>query len=76
MAASTTQVISPEDVEIKIVKWKVKKDSAVIKGSVLALYTHHDNSTNNELIKLKSPTIGIVDEILINAGTVSSPGYG
>ena len=68
--AASIQVVSPEEFPIEIVKWKVKKDSMVMKGSVLALY----KVQNRSQIKLKSTATGIVDEILVEAGMKSDPG--
>ncbi|PVD21414.1 hypothetical protein C0Q70_19587 [Pomacea canaliculata] len=74
MAASVTQVLSPANCAIKIVTWKVKKDSTVMKGSVLALYEPQEDNASKALIKLKASESGIVNEIFVEAGSISPPG--
>ena len=69
--AASTQVVCPGELPIEIEKWKVKKDSMVMKGSVLALY----KVQNKSQLKLKSTATGIVDEILVEAGMKSDPGF-
>ena len=69
--AAAMQVVSPGDGTIKILKWKVKKDSMVMKGSILALYEAPNTKSQ---LKLKS-TATIVDEILVQAGSESPPGF-
>ncbi|KAL8601091.1 hypothetical protein ACOMHN_040792 [Nucella lapillus] len=69
--AAPIRIFNPEENPVKIVKWKVKKDSMVMKGSILGLYT---NSKTNSDVKLKSTETGIVDRIFIEAGMDCKPG--
>ncbi|XP_076448996.1 RNA polymerase II subunit A C-terminal domain phosphatase-like [Babylonia areolata] len=65
--AAPVRIVSPEDYEIEIVKWKVKKDSMVFKGSILGLYKG-PKTKPDACDKLKSSANGIVDEIHVAEG--------
>ena len=69
--AASLQVVCPGEFPIEIVKWKVKKDSMVMRGAVLALY----EVQSRPQLKLKSTASGIVDEILVEVGKKCDPGF-
>ncbi|KAK7114244.1 RNA polymerase II subunit A C-terminal domain phosphatase-like [Littorina saxatilis] len=69
--AAYTQIVCPGEFPIKLVKWKVKKDSMVTKGAVLALYEVENTESQ---AKLKSTASGIVDKIFVDAGMAAEPG--
>ena len=64
-------ILSPSSKDIRITKWKVKKDSVLSRGSVLALYVETDSTLTQ---KLQSQRSGIVTEILVEENNVAKPG--
>ena len=73
--AAPIEIRPPSDRNIKIVKWKVKKDSMIYKGSVLALYVlDGENADNQVQLKLKASRNGTVSEIVAAENSVINSG--
>ncbi|GFN89852.1 RNA polymerase ii subunit a c-terminal domain phosphatase [Plakobranchus ocellatus] len=63
--------------KLKVLKWKVRRESHVFKGTVLALYCDIDGErgdTASETKKLKASRAGIVADISVKEGDVANQG--
>ncbi|RUS84178.1 hypothetical protein EGW08_008065, partial [Elysia chlorotica] len=72
MAAASDSIQAPNNV--KIVKWKVRKESHIFKGTVLALYSELEGGATTEIKKLKATRAGVVADIPVTEGNEAKKG--
>ncbi|GFR96792.1 RNA polymerase II subunit A C-terminal domain phosphatase [Elysia marginata] len=72
MAAASNNVLAP--CKLKVLKWKVRKESHVFKGTVLATYREFDEENVSSTKKLKSSRAGVVADIPVDEGNSANQG--
>lgn len=67
-------VLSPSDLTIQIIRWKVREGFQVSRNHVIMLYKEVDTGISKDVKRLKVSQTGIVKQRLFKDGDIVAPG--